>query len=189
MRSGCRFLLPTIQGLSLWTANQPDKAAATAQVVAAVRQLNDYSKSKGLLLTYEACCHYETPCANSAQEVLEILRDSGADNVKVVVDSFHMNIDEKSPEQTLAGFSGEQLYSYHVSDSGRGGIGTGHIDFRAHCNVLRTIGFDGLVCFEFVMPECRPDHLPMTQAQLEKFIAQSRASLAAWGEYMREPIG
>lgn len=170
----------TLQGLSFWTINQPDYESGMKQIIEAVRQLSDYAKTKQVLLTYEACCHYETPLVHTAEELLRILHESGADNLKLVLDSFHMNIDERDPQDALRMVNGERLYSYHVSDSGRGGIGTGHIDFQGQYQVLREIGFEGLVCFETVIPECRPAKFPMNAKQMTELNRQLATSLAAW---------
>lgn len=174
----------TIQGLSLWTINQPTRTKAFNQIIEAVKQLNDYAKSKGVVLTYEACNHYETPCINSVKELLKLLQKSRADTVKIVVDAFHMNIDEQDPLASLGCLDKDLLYSYHVSDSGRGGIGTGHTDFKAQYKSLHQIGFDGLVCFEFVIEECRPERLPMNSSQMKEYIRQTRDSLKQWKSYM-----
>jgi len=170
----------TLQGLSFWTTNQADYESGMQQIIEAVRQLNDYAKTQQVLLTYEACCHYETPLVHTADELLRILHESQADNLKLVLDSFHMNIDEPNPLDSLRKINGERLYSYHVSDSGRGGMGTGHIDFQSQRKVLEEIGFDGLVCFETVIPECRPAKFPMNAEQMAELSRQLKASLTAW---------
>lgn len=175
--------MATIQGLSFWTANQPGRAEAIDQLTEAVKALNSYAKEKGMLLTYEACNHYETPFMNTSEELLELLQRSKADQVKLVMDSFHMNIDEKDSAAALRSLGSSLLYSYHVSDSGRGGIGTGHVDFQKHYQLLKEIGFDGTVCFEFVIDECRPDHLPMNKEQMKEFERQTRESFKVWNQF------
>ncbi|UII22262.1 sugar phosphate isomerase/epimerase family protein [Fulvivirga ligni] len=172
--------MATIQGLSTWVADHSDYANGIKQIIAAIKQLSAYAKTKDILLTYEACNHYEVPFLHTAEELIYIIEQAEVDNVKAVLDSFHMNIDEPDPQKALANFPADLLYSYHVSDSGRGGIGTGHIDFEEHYNLLKKSGFDGLVCFEIVIPTCRPDKLPMNSEQMQEFMRQSKDSLQAW---------
>ena len=176
--------MATLQGLSFWTINEKDYEKAMLQIIEAVRQLNDYGKQKNILLTYEACCHYETTWVQTADELIRIKEEAKADNVKLVLDSFHMNIGEKDMLEPIRKIGGDALYSYHVSDSGRGGIGTGHIDYIAQYNVLKEIGFDDLLCFEIVIPECRPYKLPMNEAQMAEFTKQSKNSLNFWKALM-----
>ncbi len=175
----------TLQGLSFWTTNQPNYTAALQQISEAVKQLSNYAKEKSILLTYEACCHYEVPQVHTAKELLQIYANAGSpENVKLVLDSFHMNICEKDMLSPITNIGGNLLYSYHVSDSGRGGIGTGHIEYQAQFNTLKAIGFEGLICFEIVLPEIRPYKLPMNKAQMEEFVKQSQYSLNRWKTMM-----
>ncbi|MFI2744277.1 sugar phosphate isomerase/epimerase family protein [Zhouia sp. PK063] len=176
----------TLQGLSFWTKNQPNYDAALQQISEAVLQLSDYAKVKNMLLSYEACNHYEVPQGQTAEELLRIYNGAGRPkNVKLVLDSFHMNITEKDMVNPIKKLGEKLLCSYHVSDSGRGGIGTGSIDYLIQFKTLKQIGFDGLVCFEIVLPECRPNKLPMNEAQLEKFKQQSKNSLTIWQGFMK----
>ncbi|SFU43129.1 Sugar phosphate isomerase/epimerase [Pustulibacterium marinum] len=177
--------MSTLQGLSFWTKNQASYEAAMQQIGEAVKQLSEYAKGKDILLSYEACCHYEVPQGQTAAELLEIYEAAGSpSNVKLVLDSFHMNITEKDLISPIHKIGGDLLYSYHVSDSGRGGIGTGHIDYLAQFNALKEVGFDDLLCFEIVIAECRPYKLPMTDAQMEEFVKQSKYSLNIWKTMM-----
>lgn len=173
----------TVQGLSFWTSASQSYKEALDQIIEALRQLAPYAAEKNIILTYEACNHYEVPWVHTAAELIKIKQESGAENLKLVLDSFHMNINEKDAEASIALVGARDLYSYHVSDSGRGGIGTGHIDFNAHYEKLKKVGFDGLVCFEIVVPECRPDKLPMNETQMQAFIQQHQKSLAGWKSY------
>ena len=174
----------TVQGLSFWTSNQPNYEAAMQQIINAVATLNDYAKVKNILLTYEACCHYETTWVHTSDELLRIVNESKADNLKLVLDSFHMNRNEKDMIEPINNIGSELLYSYHVSDSGRGGIGTGMIDYKSQFNALQEIGFDDLVCFEIVTPTVRPYKLPMNEEQFAEFEKQSKHSLEVWRNMM-----
>lgn len=175
--------MATLQGLSFWTGNQDSYEKSVQQVISAVAMLDEYASEKGILLTYEACNHYETPCLHTYAELVRVIKDSKAKQVKVVLDTFHMNINEPNPEETLRNMDPDLFYSYHVSDSGRGGIGTGHVDFKKQHEILKEKGFDGLVCFEVVAPECRPDKFPMNQSQMELFSKQVADSLSKWKSF------
>ena len=177
--------MTTLQGLSFWTINKPDYEDAMQQIIEAVRHLDKYAAEKDILLTYEACCHYETTWVQTADELLRIHKESKVKNVKLVLDSFHMNIGEKDMISPIKDIGGDLLYSYHVSDSGRGGIGTGHIDYISQFKALQEVGFDDLLCFEIVIPECRPYKLPMNDRQMKEFVKQSKYSLKVWKAMMK----
>ena len=178
--SDLKVPMVTLQGLSFWTTDDQTYDEAFTQITKAVRELSLYAKSKNILTTYEAVCHYETPWIHTSTELLRIKRESRADNLQLVLDSFHMNITESDMITPIYDVGKNFLYSYHVSDSGRGGMGTGHINFKDQYKALKQIGFNGLVCFEIVTPEVRPYKLPMNDSQFKKFIKQNQQSLKAW---------
>nr|WP_269450666.1 sugar phosphate isomerase/epimerase family protein [Stenotrophomonas sp. MMGLT7] len=171
--------MATLQGLSSWTVFIEDYDEAMRFIIEATRRLDAIAGRMGLVMTYEACCHYELPWVQTADELLRIHRESGAQNLQLVLDSFHMNIAEADMLEPLRKV-GPLLHSYHVSDSGRGGIGTGHIDFVAQHNAMKTIGFDGFVFFELVIAECRPYKHPMNERQMAEFIRQNQYSIRMW---------
>tara|TARA_R110000868_G_C10965146_1_gene769009 strand:+ start:2059 stop:2880 length:822 start_codon:yes stop_codon:yes gene_type:complete len=169
----------TLQGISVWTKDIKDYEKAMQFIIEAVRRLDKVAQNLHIALTYEACNQYEIPWVQTADELLRIYRESQAKNLLLVLDSFHMNICETDMLSPLRKI-GKLLHSYHVSDSGRGGIGTGHIDYVAQYKVLQEIGFDGYVFFEFVLPEIRPYKLPMNEKQMEQFIQQNKYSIQLW---------
>lgn len=175
--------MATLQGLGFWTVNTGNYAEAMQFVVEASRQLCAYAKEKGILMTYEACCHYELPVVQDTEDLLQVYNEVKSDNLLLVLDSFHINITETDMLEPIRRI-GKLLYSYHISDSGRGGIGTGQIDFLKQYQTLKEIGFEGLVCFELVIKEARPYKFPMQQSYMDEYLKQSRQSLAIWKSYM-----
>lgn len=168
-----------LQGLSNWTTETRDYEDAMRFIIEVTRRLDRVAQQHDITLTYEACCHYELPWVQTADELLRIHRESKAKNLLLVLDSFHMNIAETDMLEPIRKI-GKFLHSYHVSDSGRGGIGTGHIDFVAQYKVLQETGFDGYVFFEFAIPEVRPYKFPMNEKQMEEFVRQSKYSMNVW---------
>ena len=171
--------MSTLQGLSYWTKDIKEYEDAMKFIIEATRRLDKVAGKLNMTLTYEACCHYELPWVQTADELLRIYHESKAENLLLVLDSFHMNIAESDMLEPIRKI-GKLLHSYHISDSGRGGIGTGHIDYVAQHRVMKEVGFDGYVFFEIVIPECRPYKLPMNGRQMKEFIAQNQYSIKMW---------
>ncbi|TRZ43989.1 sugar phosphate isomerase/epimerase family protein [Robertkochia solimangrovi] len=169
----------TLQGISYWTKEIGNYEKAMDFIIEAVRQLDLIAQNEQITLSYEACNHYELPWVQTAEELLRIYRESKAKNLLLVLDSFHMNICESDMHSPLLKI-GDLLHSYHISDSGRGGIGTGHIDYTEQYRTLKEIGFEGYVFFEFVLPEIRPYKYPMNKEQMQEFLGQCRRSLTLW---------
>jgi D-psicose/D-tagatose/L-ribulose 3-epimerase len=69
------------------------------------------------------------------------------DNIGILLDTFHMNIEEASMTQTIED-SQYLLKHMHVSDNNRKMPGLGHIDFGEIINSLNKVKFDGILSFE-----------------------------------------
>jgi len=119
----------------------------------------DYAAPRGLRLVVEAINRYETDLIHTAAEGLALLEQLGADNVGLLLDTFHMNIEEASMYTSIAQ-ARDRLFHFHVADSNRWYPGAGHIDFPGILAALRGAGYAGYISGE-IMP--LPD--PMTAAR------------------------
>lgn len=169
----------TLQGLSFWVQKSQTYEQQLDQIVEAVKQLSALAEKYDILLTYEACNQYEIPVVHTADDLLYIYNKAGVSNLQLVLDSFHMNINEKDMTAPIYAI-GDKLHSYHISDSNRGGIGFGKINYLTQYNAMQQIGFNGFVFLEIVIDECTPYKLPMSQMQMQQFKNQVKQSIAVW---------
>ena len=88
-------------------------------------------------------------------EGLDLLDQVGAGNVGLLLDTFHMNIEEPVIEDSIRA-CGERIFHFHVADSNRWYPGAGHLDFKSILNALFATGYQGFVSGEF-MPKPDPD--------------------------------
>ena len=102
-------------------------------------------------LCLEPINRYETTLINSVAQGLELIEAVGADNFGLLLDTFHMNIEEPTIEASLRA-AGSHLFHFHVADSNRWYPGAGHMNFAHLLTVLHDIGYDGWVSGEF-MPQ------------------------------------
>jgi sugar phosphate isomerase/epimerase len=109
---------------------------------------------------------YETDLIHTVAEGLELVERVGAGNFGLLLDTFHMNIEEPDVEESIRS-CGDRIFHFHVADSNRWYPGAGHIDFRSILEVLSDTGYEGFVSGEF-MP--RPD----ADAAAERCIAHLR---------------
>ncbi|WAH56665.1 sugar phosphate isomerase/epimerase [Pseudomonas silvicola] len=173
----------TLQGLSQWTRNCPDHASAMQRLLACCKAVDEYARARGVRTLYEVCNHYEVPLIHTAQQCRTLIAQIGSDNMRMILDSFHMNINEPDPLKTIrdnANFTA----IYHISDSGRGGIGSGHIDFRAQLNALRDNGFRGDVAIEPVLEHLTPSHAPSSEVDRRALDEEVRRSAQQWRGYL-----
>jgi 5-keto-L-gluconate epimerase len=126
-----------------------------AVAVQRIRLAADYAASLGVRLHLEPVNRYETDFIRSTQEGLDFLALLQRGNVGLMLDVFHMNIEDASIEASFRE-AGPQVWHIHLADSNRLYPGAGHLDFRQILHTLREIGYTGFLSVE-VIPSPDPD--------------------------------
>jgi D-psicose/D-tagatose/L-ribulose 3-epimerase len=112
-----------------------------------VKRMADFAAKKGITLGLEVVNRYESNQLNTALQALEMLDKVNAPNVKVHLDTYHMNIEEANfIEPVLA--CGERLGYVHIGESNRGYLGSGTINFPELFKGLAAINYQGVITFE-----------------------------------------
>ncbi|MFK7787873.1 MAG: TIM barrel protein [Phycisphaeraceae bacterium] len=115
--------------------------------------LGPYAKEKGQNLFYEPLNRYETNLFNTLAEGVEVLESLTTDNVKLLADLFHMNIEEADIAQAIRE-AGRHVGHVHFVDSNRKAAGLGHMDHGPIVAALKAIGYEGYLCAEaFPLPD------------------------------------
>jgi sugar phosphate isomerase/epimerase len=96
---------------------------------------------------------YSTPACCTAYDATKIIETIADANVGLMLDTFHMNIEEDSLEETIA--NSRDLRHIHMSDNNRKMPGFGHIDFGGIINSLKKIRFNRFLTFEPFIPNAR----------------------------------
>ena len=96
---------------------------------------------------------YETDLIHTVDEGLDLIERVGAANFGLLLDTFHMNIEEPVIEESIR-TCGERIFHFHVADSNRWYPGAGHLDFKSIISALFDTGYLGYISGEF-MP--KPD--------------------------------
>ena len=110
-------------------------------------ELGAHAEQAGAVLLFEPLNRYEDHMVNTVAQAAELVRAAGSPGVRILADTYHMNIEETDPCAALRS-AGDLLGAVHVSDSNRGQPGTGHVPFGAIVATLREIGFDGVLSVE-----------------------------------------
>ena len=113
----------------------------------ALNVLGRYAQAKGTRLIYEPLNRYETNLINTVAAGVELLESIDTDNVRLLADLFHMNIEESDFAAALID-GGSHIGHVHYVDSNRRAAGLGHIDFAPVAAALKRIGYDGYLCAE-----------------------------------------
>ena len=142
-----------------------------AWVCEALQECSAAAKPFGVRLALEPINRYETTLVNSVAQGMALIDRVGADNFGLLLDTFHMNIEEPVIQESIR-TCGSRIFHFHVADSNRWYPGAGHLDFSGILSRLQSTGYDGFVSGEF-MP--LPD--PLTAAR--ESIACLRAILSS----------
>ena len=146
-------------------------------MVAAVREIASRAAQRNLRVAIELLNRYEAHLLNSVEEGLRFVREVGAANVGLLLDAYHMNIEEAHLPRAIESANGD-LFLFHAADSNRQAVGRGHTDFRAIADALCAIRYRGDVVFECVA--AGPDPFtplkgPDSHTQIELFLRESLA--------------
>jgi len=120
-----------------------------ADAIDVVRRLAEYAGQRGVVIAIEPINRYETNFLTSFEAALSFIAAVGRPSVRVLADTFHMNIEEADICASIAR-AGKRLAHVHLVDSNRWAPGGGHIDFPPILRALRAIGFDGYLSGEFL---------------------------------------
>jgi 5-keto-L-gluconate epimerase len=114
-----------------------------------VRQLVDYATPRGVTITLETVNRYETNFLTTVDEALAFMKDVERPALRILLDTFHMNIEEPSIIRSFEKVR-DRLSHVHLVDSNRRAPGMGHVDFRAVLRQLKAQGYDGYLSGEFL---------------------------------------
>lgn len=127
------------------------------------------AKEEGASLLIEPMNRYETNFLNTVRETLDFLDANGRGEIALMLDTFHMNIEEADLAAATALGRGRIDFIQTV-DSNRRAPGMGHIDFGAILAVLTGSGFDGYLSVEVVPWPDGPAAARAGQASLRKLL-------------------
>jgi D-psicose/D-tagatose/L-ribulose 3-epimerase len=116
-------------------------------VVKNLKPLAKYAEKKGVTLCIEPLNRFETDFLNTCDKGLKLIKAVGSKAVKLHLDTFHMNIEEKNQAAAIVK-AGKNLAHFHACGSDRGTPGGDHIDWKPIVNALRKIKYKGDVVIE-----------------------------------------
>ena len=150
------FGVPLVIGLVRGKAPADgDLEAALERFIAGMRECVDRTVASGASFLIEAINRYETPLLTTAAETVAAVECIGSPSVGVLLDAFHMNIEEASIGAAIRA-TGERLGHVHIVDSNRRAAGMGHVDFAEVAAALHDIHYDGWLSAEILpLPDDR----------------------------------
>jgi D-psicose/D-tagatose/L-ribulose 3-epimerase len=105
------------------------------------------AKKRGISLGLEVCNRYETYLYNTLADGRTTIKAIGADNLQLHADTYHMNIEEEGFYQPLLEVA-DVLGYIHMSESHRGLVGTGTVNWDQVFQGLRDANYRGPLVLE-----------------------------------------
>ena len=102
----------------------------------------------GVTIGVEPLNRFETDMINTADQAISLVKEVGDPNVKILLDTFHCNIEEKNIPDTIRKVGKDLLCHIQGNESDRGTPGTGHLDWAGINDALVEIGYDGAIVLE-----------------------------------------
>ena len=115
-----------------------------------VKNLKDackYAEERGKQICLEPLNRFETDFINTCDQALQMCKDVGSPALKIQLDTFHMNIEEKNQAEAIRK-AGKLLAHVHACGCDRGTPGNDHIDWKGIAQALKDIGYQGDVVIE-----------------------------------------
>ena len=90
---------------------------------------------------------FETDFLNTVDQGLQMISEVKSPALKLLLDTFHMNIEEKKPADAIRR-AGKHVGHIHASASDRGTPGNDHVDWSGVAEALQDIHYSGAVVIE-----------------------------------------
>ena len=116
-------------------------------LVNSLQKLDKIAQNLGIILAIEPINRYERNFLNSVNDGLRLLELLNSGNIRLLIDTFHMNIEESSMVNSIKK-AGKEIVHVHIADSNRWPPGYGHINFQDVFLALREIGYKGYMSIE-----------------------------------------
>ena len=121
------------------------------RAVEALGQAADHAATRGVSLALEPINRFETDLVNTVDQGVRMVGDIGRPNVGLLIDTFHMNIEEKSVPDAIRR-AGRYILEFHACSSDRGTPGEDHLPWPEIVTALRETDYAGAVVIEAFNP-------------------------------------
>jgi sugar phosphate isomerase/epimerase len=124
-----------------------DQEHALAKLTDALNELGEHAGRYNVPLLFEPLNRYETNMVTSIEAGLKLLDRLSTNNVRLLADLFHMNIEEADSAAALTR-GANRIGHVHFVDSNRRPAGLGHLDYAPIARALTEIGYAGYLSAE-----------------------------------------
>ncbi|WP_336922138.1 sugar phosphate isomerase/epimerase family protein [Aquipuribacter sp. SD81] len=138
-----------------WALEGAARTAAYARWAEALVPVAEHARAAGVRIAVEPLNRYETSFLNTVEQALEALDHlpaEVADAVGLLLDTYHLNIEERDPVAAVRA-AGDRIAHVQASGTHRGTPGDDHADWPGLVAALDAVGYAGAVCIESFTPD------------------------------------
>jgi D-psicose/D-tagatose/L-ribulose 3-epimerase len=129
-----------------------ERRAEFERAAESLKAVADYAGQNGVDLAIEPLNRFETDMVNTTEQGLEMCDLIGQPSAGLLLDTFHMNIEEKSIGDAIRMAKG-RIFHFHSCENDRGTPGSGHVPWDEVAQALRDVEYDRVVSIESFVPD------------------------------------
>ena len=131
-----------------FTEGVTDKSASWERSISAVKEIMKSAEDRGITFAVEVVNRYESSLVNTAEEAIKYVNEVGSPNCKILLDTYHMNIEEDSFAEAIRSV-GSRLGHFHVGESNRRPpCNQGKMPWDEITGALKEINYTGAIVME-----------------------------------------
>lgn len=127
--------------------DEAERLARKDRCVRGLKEAGDYAAKAGVLLAVEPLNRFESDVLCTTQQAMELLDAVDHPAVKLMLDTFHMHMEESSLGEAIR-LGGDRLVHFQANENHRGFPGTGQTDWVEVCRALHDVGYNGPISLE-----------------------------------------
>ncbi|MDD3921615.1 MAG: sugar phosphate isomerase/epimerase [Eubacteriales bacterium] len=137
-----------------WT-KEYDKQVSWNNSVNSIREVCKVAEELGITIHLEVLNRFESYIVNDTAEGLKYIGEVGSPNMKLLLDTFHMNIEEDNMPAAMR-LAGDKLGHLHLGEANRKLPGLGSLPWAEMGQALKDVNFDGFAVIEPFMLQNGP---------------------------------
>ena len=161
----------------LWRLDESERSETLALVAERLRPVAEFAAERGVKLAVEPLNRYETSLVNTVEQALALLEALDHAAGGLLLDTFHLNIEEKRPADAARRAAGH-IAHVHACGTDRGAPGTDSFDWPEFLAALDDAGYGGPLCIESFTSQ---NEVIATAASIWRPLAESPDALAREG--------
>lgn len=179
---GCDRMLVTPSRARITEQDFSDYAARWKRACGSVAQLAAYAAGQGVQLMLEPMNRFRVTLIHTVEDALRMIAETGAENVGIVPDTFHANMEEGEGICAALKRGGKRVLCLHLGDNNRACPGGGCLNWQAILETLKQLQFDGPLSHEPLTLYHNPERAAVDAAYRQNYVKQLKGGIT----YLRE---